>query len=60
MIVEFESKEKMFDSLCSKVIENLKKAIKTNGTSTLLVSGGSTPKPLFQLFAEFNFKNLSL
>ena len=49
MIVEFESKEKMFESLCTKVIEDLKEAIKTNGTATLLVSGGSTPKPLFQL-----------
>lgn len=49
MILEFESKEKMFESLCSKVIEDLKEAINTNGTATLLVSGGSTPKPLFQL-----------
>jgi len=49
MILEFESKEKMFESLCSKVIEDLKEAINTNGNATLLVSGGSTPKPLFQL-----------
>jgi len=52
MIVEFESKEKMFESLCYKVIEDLKEAINTNGTATLLVSGGSTPKPLFKLLNQ--------
>jgi 6-phosphogluconolactonase len=52
MIVEFESKEKMFESLCSKIIEDLKEANNSNGTATLLVSGGSTPKPLFQLLNQ--------
>lgn len=52
MIHEFESKEIMFEFLCNKVIEDLKEAIKTKGTSTLLVSGGSTPKPLFQLLNQ--------
>ena len=52
MILEFETKEKMFESLCNKVIEDLKEAINTNGTATLLVSGGSTPKPLFHLMNQ--------
>lgn len=51
-MLEFESKGKMFESLCNKVQKDLTQAIKTHGNATLLVSGGSTPKPLFQLLNE--------
>ena len=53
MILEFETKEKMFESLAIKVIEDLNEAVKTKGKATLLVSGGSTPKPLFQLLNQY-------
>jgi len=62
MILEFESKEVLFQSLCDKVIEDLKEALNKNGTATLLVSGGSTPKPLFQLLCqcELAWENISI
>jgi len=44
----FNSKEELIDSFSKKIIENLNVGIRQRGKATLLVSGGSTPKPLFE------------
>jgi len=47
-IHNFESKEELIEQLSQRIIIDLKEAILNKGKATLLVSGGSTPKPLFE------------
>ena len=44
----FKSSEELVDSFCKTIIEKLKNAIKTKEKAVLLVSGGNTPKVLFE------------
>ncbi|WP_320034860.1 6-phosphogluconolactonase [Halarcobacter sp.] len=50
----FLSKEQLLDELSSHIIQILEEGIEENGTATLLVSGGSTPKPLFQKLSNMD------
>lgn len=45
---EFPTKQELAETLSQAVIENLQEAIRSKGKATLLVSGGSTPKALFE------------
>ena len=47
----FEHRSAMFDTLAREVTESLAQAIDQRGEATLVVSGGSTPKPLFDLLS---------
>jgi 6-phosphogluconolactonase len=44
----FEEPEELAKSLAEAIADNLRDAIETRGEATLLVSGGSTPRPLFE------------
>lgn len=44
----FESNEQLSETLCKKVSRQLSDAIAERGHAYLVVSGGNTPKPLFQ------------
>ena len=44
----FLEQKELIDALSSKIIANLEEAILHKGSASLLVSGGSTPKPLFE------------
>lgn len=44
----FLEQKELIDTLSSKIIDNLQEAILKKGSASLLVSGGSTPKPLFE------------
>ncbi len=44
----FEDKESMLSALVGRMTENIESAIKGYGYASLIVSGGSTPKALFQ------------
>ena len=44
----FESSEALVERLSQAIASNLQKAIDTKGKASLIVSGGSTPKPLFE------------
>jgi len=52
MMLEFQTKEELFNALSEQVISDLKTAIEETGKATILLSGGSTPKPLFQLLNQ--------
>jgi len=44
----FETKIDLVETLSQNIIKNLQDAIDEKGSATLIVSGGSTPKPLFE------------
>lgn len=44
----FKTKVDLVDDLSQNIVNNLKEAISKNGRATLMVSGGNTPKPLFE------------
>lgn len=44
----FETKADLAEKLSRNIAKNLQDAIDQNGRATLIVSGGSTPKPLFE------------
>jgi 6-phosphogluconolactonase len=48
----FETREAMVDELTEATCEALLRGIKARGTAAWAVSGGSTPKPLFDAMAE--------
>ena len=48
----FKSKEELLESLSSKIISALNAGILKNGKASLLLSGGSTPKPLFEKLSK--------
>jgi 6-phosphogluconolactonase len=50
----FLEQKELIDTLSSKIIDNLQEAILKKGSASLLVSGGSTPKPLFEKLSSFN------
>lgn len=52
MMHEFNTKEELFSALCNQVVADLQSEIEKKGKATLLLSGGSTPKPLFLLLNQ--------
>jgi len=51
-INSFKTKEELIENFSKKIIENLKEGIRKRAKATLLVSGGSTPKPLFEKLSK--------
>jgi len=51
-IHSFETQELLIQKLSEKIISDLETAILKNGKATLLVSGGNTPKPLFEKLSK--------
>ena len=45
---KFEEQEELINALTKSIVKNLQEAILEKGSASLLVSGGSTPKPLFE------------
>ena len=50
----FTEQSILVDALSLSIIDKLKEAILKNGKASLLVSGGSTPKPLFEKLSSFD------
>jgi 6-phosphogluconolactonase len=50
----FLEQKELIDTLSSKIIDNLQEAILKKGSASLLVSGGSTPKPLFEKLSSMD------
>lgn len=48
----FTQQEKLLEALSEAIIADLKEAITRKGHATLVVSGGSTPKPLFKILRQ--------
>lgn len=62
MMLQFEKKELLEDSLAEELIKVLGESIEKFGNATLLLSGGSTPKGLFKKLSErkFPWENLTI
>lgn len=52
IIHEFDSPESLTVQFANRIVELLEHAIASKGKASLVVSGGSTPKPLFMLLAK--------
>lgn len=52
----FSEQEVLIEALSQSIVTNLQKAIDEKGNASLLVSGGSTPKPLFEKLSKIPFK----
>ena len=50
----FLEQEELVNKLSLKIIENLEQEIVNTGKASLIVSGGSTPKPLFEKLSSFD------
>lgn len=50
----FETKESLISKLSKRIASYLEKSINENGKASLLVSGGSTPKPLFEKLSKID------
>ena len=50
----FVEQKDLIDTLSLNIIKNLEKAILEKGKASLIVSGGSTPKPLFEKLSSFD------
>jgi 6-phosphogluconolactonase len=50
----FSKQEDLVTCLSIQIIQNLQKAIQETGKASLLVSGGSTPKPLFEKLSSYD------
>lgn len=50
----FLEQKELIDALSLNIIANLEKAILEKGKASLIVSGGSTPKPLFEKLSSFD------
>lgn len=48
----FTHSDELLSALCTAIVANLEEAISKKGSAVLLVSGGSTPKPLFKRLSE--------
>ena len=53
-LTEHHTKQELEDSLCKEIELKLKKAIHESGNAKLLVSGGSTPKVLFNKLSKLD------
>jgi 6-phosphogluconolactonase len=52
----FERKEALVEVLSKNITKNLQEAIEKRGSATLVVSGGSTPKPLFEKLRKIDIE----
>ncbi len=50
----FTSQQELLDALSKAIVKDLYEAIALKGKASLLVSGGSTPKPLFERLREID------
>lgn len=50
----FTSQQELLDALSKAIVKNLYEALALKGKASLLVSGGSTPKPLFERLREID------
>lgn len=50
----FTTQSELLEALSQKIAGNLKTAIRHHGYATMLVSGGSTPKPLFEVLRRID------
>jgi 6-phosphogluconolactonase len=48
----FENKETLIKAMVSSILDSLQSAIQKNGTANILLSGGSTPGPLYRLLDQ--------
>ena len=48
----FENKETLTKAMVSSILDSLQSAIQKNGTANILLSGGSTPGPLYRLLDQ--------
>jgi 6-phosphogluconolactonase len=48
----YSEKNTLHEALEARIVQELQRAIETRGTATLAVSGGNTPKPLFERLAR--------
>lgn len=51
----FKGQEELIEELAKSILANLQSAIDEKGSASLLVSGGSTPKPLFEKLSSTPF-----
>jgi 6-phosphogluconolactonase len=51
-IVQIDSSENLAHQLADAIVEKLQNAIEADGKASLVVSGGSTPKPLFEALSQ--------
>lgn len=49
---KFSDREQMLDALCESMLEDLELALAAHEPATLLLSGGSTPAPLYRRLAK--------
>ena len=58
----FSEQKDLIAALSERILEDLQNAIDTKGKASLLVSGGSTPKPLFEKFSKsvFTWEKVSI
>ncbi|MFT4654674.1 MAG: 6-phosphogluconolactonase [Kangiellaceae bacterium] len=52
---QFETPNALNNAFAKRIIDSLSEAIAVKGTASLVVSGGSTPKPLFMALSETDF-----
>lgn len=50
----FEQRSHLFTALAAECLDILSESISKHGTATLLVSGGSTPAPLYEALSKFD------
>ena len=55
IIHEFDTPDLLTQNLAKQIMTLLEQAIKAKGKASLVVSGGSTPKPLFTLLSQTDF-----
>lgn len=48
----FDSREALHEALCARIVDALQAGIAARGHAVIAVSGGSTPKPLFERLAS--------
>lgn len=49
---QFDNREAMFDALYQVFIEDIEEALQRRGSASLLLSGGSTPTPLYRRLSQ--------
>ncbi|MDX1808993.1 MAG: 6-phosphogluconolactonase [Sulfurospirillaceae bacterium] len=54
IVYKYNDKDMLIEDLSNNIARDLKDAIKRNGQATLMVSGGNTPKPLFEILSRAN------
>ena len=53
-MIEFQTKERLEESLCNRIVEIISLAIREKGNAILLLSGGGTPTELYHRLSTYN------